>query len=614
MQEQFKALTDIEHVLQCPQMYIGSMDYVTRESFIYDNGKFVIKEYSYIPALIKIVDEIIDNSVDAAIRTRFKCNKIEIYTSPSSIQVCDNGEGIPVKPYTDDDKRYLPELAWAQMRAGTSFNVNRQTIGAHGLGSVATNIFSKKFIGISCDGKKKCTVSCLDNLSNINTKISSTTTHGVNVYFEPDWEKFKIDCFDQTHLDIIYQRILNLSICFPEISFYYNGQKIKLNSKGFIKMFSEQAVVYEDDKLVLGVIPNEYDDFKFYSYVNGIKLLNGGNHIDIITRELVTLLRDKLSRKCKNINPGDVKNKLALILFFKGFTNPKFDSQTKERLTNSNKEINEFISTSGINYDNIVKQILKNDAIITPIIETFTIKEELKLRKELKNKPVKKLKSDKYFPPIGDLNMLFLTEGFSAQGGISSVIGREGIGYYALKGCVLNIFDAKLQKVAANQELKELSQIMCIQLGTQNDNMKCNKVVVATDQDFDGFHISYLLFGMFFKYLKKMFEEKRILRLITPIVVLFDKKDIPVEYFFTLDEYKQYNNFKNYRVKYFKGLGSWKKEELQEIIKAKGLDYFLQPYVLDDNAEQYLNWGLKTDCTDKRKELIMQHKLDLDLA
>ena len=82
----FKILTDIEHVLQCPQMYIGSMDFVTKESFIYLNDRFIIKEYSYKPALIKIVDEIIDNAVDAAIRDS-KCDKIEVVVNLSLFPV-----------------------------------------------------------------------------------------------------------------------------------------------------------------------------------------------------------------------------------------------------------------------------------------------------------------------------------------------------------------------------------------------------------------------------------------------------------------------------------------------------------------------------------------------
>ena len=144
-------------------------------------------------------------------------------------------------------------------------------------------------------------------------------------------------------------------------------------------------------------------------------------------------------------------------------------------------------------------------------------------------------------------------------------------------------------------------------------------LITVDDQQFlthncDGHHISGIFFGICYKYLRKMFEERRIYKFITPLVVLFDKKDKPVKYFFNLDDYKNYGNNHNYRVKYFKGLGSWKKEELQSIIAEKGLDFFLQPFVLDEKAEQYLDWWLKTEYTDKRKEFIQEHSLDLELV
>ena len=251
----------------------------------------------------------------------------------------------------------------------------------------------------------------------------------------------------------------------------------------------------------------------------------------------------------------------------------------------------------------IVKDIYKNETIIAPVIDAFTIKEELKLKKDLKVKQTKKVKSEKYFPPIGELKDLVVAEGFSAVGGISSVLGRQGIDYYALKGVMLNVFDCSLQKVAANVELKELSQILGFQLGTQNNNISCNRLVVATDIDFDGHHICGIFLGICYKYLKKLFEEKRIVRLVTPLVVCYDKKDKPVKWFFNLDEFKQYNNEHNYRIKYYKGLGSWKKEELQAIINIQGINNFLQPFILDDQAEKYFNWWLATNETDKRKTI-----------
>ena len=618
MNEEFKKLSDIEHVLECPQMYIGSMDYVTKESFIYDDGKFTIKQYSYIPSLIKIVDEIIDNAVDSAIRSNFKCNKIKIEINSESVRVIDNGPGIPVIPFSDEDKRYLPTIAWTQMRAGTSFNKERQTIGAHGLGSVATNIFSKNFMGISNDGKYQCIVRCSDNLSHINSEINKTTKTGVEVYFEPDWSKFNITKFDQTHINLIYQRILNLSICFPKITFWFNKEKIKLNPKNFINMFNEHFVSYEDDNIILGIVPNNYDDFKYYSYVNGIKLVNGGNHIDIISNEIITRIREKLNRKCKGILPGDIKNKLTLIVFFNGFKNPKFDSQTKERLTNSNAEINEFIRQSSLNYDNLVKNIIKKEEIINNIIETFQLKEELKLRKNLKSNKKKKFKSDKFLSAIDENKYLLLVEGFSAMSGLSSSLGRHDKAYYALRGLPLNAYDSSLQKIISNEELTDISHILDLTFDSEtNDKINFDKIVIASDADYAGIRIYCLLIGLFYRFGRNLFNDLKIYRLNTPIVYIENSKGKIVKYFMTLDEFNEYekNNKLEGRVRYTKGLGSWTKEKLRTIIDAKGFEYFLEPAILTEDSIQYIDWWLNSDKinSDKRKEFIQQYNLDINL-
>ncbi len=163
-------------------------------------------------------------------------------------------------------------------------------------------------------------------------------------------------------------------------------------------------------------------------------------------------------------------------------------------------------------------------------------------------------------------------------------------------------------------ELKELSQILGFQLGTQNNNINCNRLVVATDCDADGHHIAFIFLGICYKYLRKLFDDNRIVRLVTPLVVCYDKKDKPVKWFFNLNEFKNYNNENNYRVKYYKGLGSWKKEELQAIIDIQGIDSLIQPFTLDEQAEQYFNWWLATKETDKRKEFIQNYTLDLEMV
>ena len=415
---EFKVLSDRDHVLQRSGMYIGGTKLVDQEQWIVnrETGKFEYKQVKVVGGFLKIINEIIDNSIDVAIDTKFAAaNKIQVKVDNKSVTVIDNGIGIPVKVLdTDENKRTLPEIAWTTLRAGTSFGDNREKIGANGLGSVATNIFSKVFIATSDDGKKQQTIKCYDNMAEIKPgKLKpSSGKSGVEVYFEPDLERFGLTEIDQIHQDLIYQRLVNLAISFPKIKFSFNGKQINISEKKFANMFSDNALLESSENTTICVFPNEYDEFKFYAQVNGLNTFRGGSHVEFITNEITTRVRDKLIKKYKSIRPGDVKTRLCIAIILTGFKDPDFDSQTKESLKNSAADVNRHLNGK-IDFDDFVKKILKCDAIIDPIIETFKIKEELKARQELKAVKRIKVKSDKYMSPKSgtENKYLFLCEG-----------------------------------------------------------------------------------------------------------------------------------------------------------------------------------------------------------
>ena len=146
-----------------------------------------------------------------------------------------------------------------------------------------------------------------------------------------------------------------------------------------------------------------------------------------------------------------------LVSFIKNFPSPKFNSQTKEKLTNSEAEFNKF---SNIDYS-FVNKILKNNAFIDPIVEIYKIKEEFENRKALKGvEKVKKIKSDNFFRGVGGAKNLILTEGLSAFGGLSKILGNKDFSYFTLRGKPLNVWEVSHQKFAANKELSELYQII----------------------------------------------------------------------------------------------------------------------------------------------------------
>ena len=414
-----KELSDKDHILLRPAMYIGSVTSTKSQEYIIDGNAINLKEIEYVPGLIKIINEIIDNSVDVAIKNDFKVsNQISVKMTSNTVTIQDNGTGIPVKK--NDDGLYFPYLCFGKSRAGSNFDddVNRTQIGMNGVGSFATNCFSKNFIAVTDDGENRYKVHFKDNQESFKEWVTpSGKKTGTVVEFEPDLARFGLSEIDETHMNVIQQRLLNLSLSFPEIDFKFNGKKVKANSfKKYAQMFHEKAEIFESKNcnFKFAILPNAEDDFRQFSYVNGLKIPDGGTHVDVITQNVVNRIRDKLVRKYKSIKPADIRNKLMVIVFIQNLKNTKFNSQAKEKITNSHGEINAFFdSDGGVDFDKFANQVLRSKDIIDPITEIYRIKEEFKKRQDLKalNKPKTKIRSEKYLPPIGKQKYLFLVEG-----------------------------------------------------------------------------------------------------------------------------------------------------------------------------------------------------------
>ena len=409
MKNDFQMLSDREHILKRNAMYIGSIDFEEQEDFNFDNDHIKYENFKIIPGLCKIINEVIDNSIDEAIKTNFKYgNEISIIIEKDKVQVQDNGRGIPV---VKQGEFYQPYLCWGRAKAGSNFeDDNHIQMGMNGIGSYCTNVWSEKFVGETDDGKNSYKVTFKNNAETFTESISKSKSQGTIVTFYPDLKRFNITEIDENHVNYIYQRILCLANIFDKIKFKFNKKLIRVkNFKEFAKLFNENFEIYETDDVKIAIMPNDTDDFKHFTYVNGLKIKDGGIHVDTIIKNVVNIIRDKISKKYKNIKPGDIRNKLMLVSFIKNFPSPKFNSQTKEKLTNSEAEFNKF---SNIDYS-FVNKILKNNAFIDPIVEIYKIKEEFENRKALKSvEKVKKIKSDKYFKATKSNKYLSICEGF----------------------------------------------------------------------------------------------------------------------------------------------------------------------------------------------------------
>lgn len=631
----FEVLTGREQIRRRPQMWIGSMDPVTKSMFMVEDEKIALKDVSFIPAFRKICDEILDNALDALIQHRNSAGNIKVKMDDESVYIEDDGPGIPVvkKQLSEAEekslpkeeaekikKSYIPEIAWTRLFSGSNFQdgADKTTIGAHGLGSKCTSIFSVKFIGQTDDGKNRCVVKAVNGLEKSTCKVCETSGKtGTSVEFWPELPIFKLQKIEQIYKDLMYQRLFCLAITFPDIKFSFNGKRISVNDKKFLKMFDDNIEFTTFKNGFVGVYPNQSDEFSFFTYVNGMHMSRGGSHVEYVANQIVAPIREKLCRKYKAIKPADIKNKLTVVVFMRNFPNPKFDSQTKETLTNLPSDVSSYFAGE-IDFDALAKVVLKNEAIIGPVIETFKIKEELKARRELKAVKKAKVRSDKYMGPIGSRMYLALCEGASAMSGISSCLGRNGIGYYAMRGVPLNAYDSTMQKIVANQELKDILNILGLDIAKTEGrkDIDFERVLITTDQDADGSHIAAMLIGWFIKFAPNLFDEGRICKLVTPLIILKDQKDKIVQWFFSVPEFKAWeekNAGHKYKVVYLKGLGSWERQDLIDLIGKNGLQNFILEFRLDEDGKVYVEDWLGSDA-EKRKKYLREYTFDINQA
>lgn len=461
---EFKELTDVEWLLHRPQNIIGTIQKINTEGFYLNNGKFKWGSMYSVPAFLKIINEIIDNSVDVYIKSGFKSgNKIDVVMTDDTITVKDNGTGIPV---VKQNGVYIPMLAWGKPRAGTNFDDSKNvgSLGMNGIGSFATVVFSKSFIGETCDGKKKFKVEFKDNLTETIFKAPTKCgTSGTTVTFQPDLKRFGLSKIDDIYKDLVYQRLINISFSYPGISFTFNKKAIKVNAKTYIQQFGENSTMFEGEGYVVAFLPNADDDFRFFAYTNGLANTKQGSQIDYFLERVVnSKLKEKLQKKYKSIKAGDVKNKITMIVFFRGFKNAKFDGQSKEQFTSPASAITTFLGK--IDFDKWSDKLFANKEIVNPIIDIYRIKEEYAKRQALKSleKPKNRIDSEKYTPAIGKRKYLLVCEGECVADDtkiLDSNLNSKGIKDFEIGEEVISSNGDKVKIISKTKLLKEGIQI-----------------------------------------------------------------------------------------------------------------------------------------------------------
>jgi DNA topoisomerase-2 len=613
MSEEFKILSPRDHVRLRTGMYLGAVSNETIERFI--KGKWL--KTSYVPAIFKMINEILDNSIDEAIRTNFKyANKIEVSIENDYITIKDNGRGIPQELITDlssGEKIQRPVAAWTKTNAGTSFSDDRVSIGANGVGSAATNFLSKEFIGETWQNGTVLIVNCSDGAENISVTTKKRSGNGTSVKFIPDFSFFECDHLDESNIiDLVEDRLMAMQLAFPEINFYFNNDKIKINDiKKYGELFVEDgaSIIIEKNDDLSFFISASNDGFRTNSYINGVNTYLGGTYVDYIINGIVDELLVMIKKKYKiDVTKSIIKSGLTFVLFAKNFVNPKFDSQTKERLTSGIAAVKQHYSNScNKDFKIIAKKLFSADDIIQPLIAAQIAKKEADEHRDalVAQKKIKKIKVAKHIAASSDQAILCLVEGDSAASSLIETRDPKKIGGFPLRGVIMNTWDKIPSEVLKNKELSELVAILDLNINDKDSykNMSYAKLGILTDADYDGGHIATLIIAFVKKFWPGMIKDKRLVMFKSPVQI--SKKGKDVRWFY---DYEDGENFKNsstgYDHRHIKGLGSLTKEEYSIVINTPYLKTITENDAQEEEEKLYdIMFGNDADL---RKEYMMK--------
>lgn len=625
IEETYKQMSEVEHILARPGMYVGSTKEEQKSQFVYDYNDAVMKmkDVTIIPAIIKLIDEIISNSTDEYRRsTNLGLTNITVKFSKDNktVSISDNG-GIPVAMHHDAGM-WVPQFIFGQLRTSSNYNddEDRAGIGTNGLGSVLTNIFSSSFTVSTCDGKKKFGCSWhnfdYDDKSTIIENKTKKNEHGTTIAFQLNFSNFDTQSkkFTDDIKDVIMTRCLNaavanlgLEVNFIDESRNYTTKFKFSDFKEYIELYRnyidiKNIIEYKDTNKQVFVIPDGSIDIGF---VNGAEC-SQGTHIkalhQLINAPIIDLLKKKnkievTSRQCD----GNYSMFCDLTI-----SNPAYDSQTKDCLTTPIERFYKDENTTFELTSTFLNKVCKSE-VVNNIIDWYNKKQQVEDQRAIRkiNREISKglKRPDKFITCVSkkkNERQLWIFEGDSAKAAFRNCRNPQYQAGYIMRGVPKSAWNASPIELMKNEVYNDLVTILGLKFGKDfniND-VKFNKIVISSDMDDDGHHICGLLLN-FFNNWPELFEKKMIVRSISPLVIATKGKT--TKNFYSMDEYaKEKSRLKNYSFKFSKGLGGLNNSESKEMYQNPKFQVFTK----DDLAESMLKKWFNKDDSNTRKELL----------
>ncbi len=548
-----QTLDALSHIRLRTGMYIGRLGDGSHS----DDGIYILMK------------EVMDNSVDEFIMGNGDKILIRYDVKTQKISVRDYGRGIPLGKVID---------CVSKINTGAKYNsdVFQFSVGLNGVGTKAVNALSKEFTVRSFRDKEFMEASFSQGKLLSQKSGKTTEKNGTYIEFIPDPEIFKKFKFEE---EFIIKRLWNYAYLNQNLLIDYNGLHI-CSEKGLLDLLNNEVkedrlyepLHFRTKKLEFALLHTQSYGESYFSFVNGQYTSDGGTHLSAFREGILKGVNEYAKRNFQGVDLRD--GIIAAVLV--RIEEPIFESQTKNKLANTEIRgplVQEVKAA-------MADLLYKNQEAAKQIIERITFNEKLRkelsaVKKEAKERQKKisfkipKLRDCKYHysevSEKGLQSMIFITEGDSASASI--VASRDPLtqAVFSLRGKPLNVHGLKRDQLYKNEEMFNLMNALNIE--EDIDNLRYNKVVLATDADVDGMHIRNLLITYFLTYFEALAINGHLYILETPLFKIRHKDQIHYCYSEEdRDEVLSNIKTKNVEITRFKGLGEISPNEFKQFI------------------------------------------------
>ena len=603
-ESKIKTLSSLEHIRLRTGMYIGRLGDGSNP----DDGIYVL------------LKEIIDNGIDEFIMGNGKLIDISVKDidkpGKAMVKVRDFGRGIPLGKLVE---------CVSIINTGAKYNndVFQFSVGLNGVGTKAVNALSVHFrvVAIRNNEYAEAVFERGKLISDRKGKLKDKVKDGTMVEFTPDPEIFKDYSFNS---EFIEKRIQNYAYLNASLALTFNGKKF-ISTRGLFDLLNEETGdeglyplgYYKGSHSANGQLEiafthtNNYGE-EYFSFVNGQYTSDGGTHLSAFKEGFLKGIQVFYK---KDYRSEDVREGTTAAVAIK-LKNPVFESQTKNKLGNSDirtwvvqevrNAVEDWLHKNPEAGKKLEQKIMANESLRT---ELNAVKKEAREAAKKIALKIPKLKDCKYHledGQDGEASTIFITEGDSAAGSIVSSRDVMTQAIFALRGKVENVYGKKRAAIYKNEELFN----MMMALGIDNDieGLRYERIVIATDADFDGFHIRNLLLTFFLSYFEELVTAGHVFILETPLFRVRTKKE--TRYCYSEKERDEASAALGAQseITRFKGLGEISPKEFGQFI---GEDMRIVPVSVNTlkQVPQVLNFYMGKN-TPERREYIMKNLIE----